>query len=152
MMIMHVVIAKAGTSVPAMNSGRHHDPSMYMPLLSQAERVSVVFPVAVAVTVTVTLTVTALLLLLTVTVDATDSIVDAWGHADEATTRRSQLEQAGSLEPTLPFGVTMIARAWQDNWLCEIASRFHQDSGLGCGPSGHGVQQTELANGQAEEL
>ena len=60
-------------------------------------------------------------------------------HADEATTRRSHLEQAGSLEPTLPFGVTMIAKAWRDNWMCEIASRFHQDSGLGCGPAGHGV-------------
>ncbi len=49
----------------------------------------------------------------------------------------------------LPFGVTMIAAAWRDDWLCEIASRFHEASGLGCGPTGHevGLHSGKLVNG-----
>lgn len=72
--------------------------------------------------------------------------------ADESAKRRDHLEQTGNPEPVLPFGVTMIANAWRDDWLCEIASRFHQASGLGCGPAGHGVdpQQAKLtANGHS---
>lgn len=62
---------------------------------------------------------------------------------------RDHLEQIGNPQPVLPFGVTMVAAAWRDDWLCEIASRFHEASGLGCGPTGHGVglHQGKLANG-----
>ena len=66
--------------------------------------------------------------------------------ADDTAKRRDHLEQTGNPTPLLPFGVTLIAPAWRDNWLCEIASRLHQASGLGCGPAGH-VQKAPLANG-----
>ena len=50
---------------------------------------------------------------------------------------------AGSKGPEealhLPFGVTLLAPAWHDESLWKIAQRFHEDSGLGCGPQGHGV-------------
>lgn len=69
--------------------------------------------------------------------------------SEESAERRNHLEQTGNPQPVLPFGVTMIAAAWRDDWLCEIASRFHEASGLGCGPTGHGVglHQGKLANG-----
>ena len=73
------------------------------------------------------------------------------GLADESARRRDHLEETGNSQPMLPFGVTMIATAWRDDWLCEIASRFHQATGLGCGPRGHraGTQSPVLANGHA---
>ena len=154
---MRMMIAKAGTTMTAINVGWHHASAMYMPSLFQAGSVSVVVHVAITVTVTITVMfIVAVTVHVTVTVAViatatATAIANMYGNADEATTRRSHLEQAGSLEPTLPFGVTMIAKAWQDNWLCEIASRFHQDSGLGCGPAGHGVQQSEPANGHQAE-
>ncbi|KAK9834472.1 hypothetical protein WJX74_002417 [Apatococcus lobatus] len=47
---------------------------------------------------------------------------------------------AGSPEALhLPFGVTLLAPAWHDESLWKIAQCFHEDSGLGCGPAGHGV-------------
>ena len=143
-----MVIAKAGTTQTAVSVEWLYALAMQVPSLSQAESVNVVVAVvavavAGAVTITTTATATATTTATataTATVDATaTATVHVYGDADEATTRRSHLEQAGSLEPTLPFGVTMIAKAWRDNWLCEIASRFHQDTGLGCGPAGHGV-------------
>ena len=72
-------------------------------------------------------------------------------YADETARRRDHLEQSGNPQPKLPFGVTMISTAWRDDWLCEIASRFHQASGLGCGPVGHGIekQQPALADGHS---
>ncbi len=39
----------------------------------------------------------------------------------------------------LPFGVTLLARGWQDEWLWGLAASMHRASGLGCGPEGHGV-------------
>ena len=72
--------------------------------------------------------------------------------ADEACARQQHLQQTGLLEPELPFGVTLVATAWRDEWLCEIASRLHAASGLGCGPKGHHVtpyRQTQIANGHA---
>lgn len=72
--------------------------------------------------------------------------------ADEACARQQHLQQTGPSEPELPFGVTLIATAWRDEWLCEIASRLHAASGVGCGPKGHRVtpyRQTQIANGHA---
>ncbi|KAA6421491.1 MAG: allophanate hydrolase [Trebouxia sp. A1-2] len=71
---------------------------------------------------------------------------------EESARRQAHLEQTGNPQPELPFGVTMIAAAWRDDWLCEIASRFHAASGLGCGPTGHGVglHQGKLANGHVD--
>lgn len=73
--------------------------------------------------------------------------------ADEATARQQHLEQTGLAQPKLPFGVTFISTAWRDEWLCKIASRFHEATGLGCGPEGHHVtpfRQSPLVNGSAK--
>ncbi|KAL6746693.1 amidase signature domain-containing protein [Haematococcus lacustris] len=48
--------------------------------------------------------------------------------------RASQQPQA-----VLPFGVTLLSRAWRDEWLWQVADAMHQASGLGCGPQGHGT-------------
>lgn len=45
----------------------------------------------------------------------------------------------GPLKVTLPFGVTLLATAWQDEWLWEVAAAMEAASGLSCGPAGHGV-------------
>lgn len=39
-----------------------------------------------------------------------------------------------STNPTLPFGVTLLAQAWQDEWVWKVASRYHNATGVGCGP------------------
>lgn len=36
--------------------------------------------------------------------------------------------------PSLPFGVTILAEAWQDEWVWKVASRYHNAAGVGCGP------------------
>ena len=46
---------------------------------------------------------------------------------------------SGSGPVTLPFGVTLLAAGWQDEWLWGVAASLHRASGLGCGPAGHGV-------------
>lgn len=40
---------------------------------------------------------------------------------------------------TLPFGVTLLAPGWRDEWLWGVAAKMQQLAGLGCGPLGHGV-------------
>ena len=54
--------------------------------------------------------------------------------------RRCELLRAtGNSTPWLPFGVTLVGPAWSDAYLWKIAADMHKQSGLGCGPSGHGV-------------
>jgi hypothetical protein len=45
--------------------------------------------------------------------------------------------QGGGQRVTLPFGVTLLAGGWRDEWLWGIAAAMHRESGLGCGPAGH---------------
>lgn len=45
----------------------------------------------------------------------------------------------GPLKVTLPFGVTLLAAGWRDEWLWEVAAALESAAGLGCGPAGHGV-------------
>ena len=62
------------------------------------------------------------------------------GAAGEVAQRAKHLAATGNPAPVLPFGVTLIGPAWSDDALWEIAAAFHADTGLGCGPEGHGVQ------------
>lgn len=62
------------------------------------------------------------------------------GAAGEVAQRAQHLAATGNPAPVLPFGITLIGPAWSDDALWEVAAAFHADSGLGCGPEGHGVQ------------
>jgi allophanate hydrolase len=46
----------------------------------------------------------------------------------------------GPLRVALPFGVTLLAPAWRDEWLWGVAAAMEKAAGLGCGPQGHGVE------------
>jgi len=50
----------------------------------------------------------------------------------------------GAQAVTLPFGVTLLAGAWRDEWLWGIAERLERAAGLGCGPDGHGVTPVKV--------
>ena len=60
--------------------------------------------------------------------------------AGEVAQRGQHLAETGNPAPVLPFGITLIGPAWSDDTLWEIAAAYHADTGLGCGPEGHGVQ------------
>ena len=62
------------------------------------------------------------------------------GTAGEEARRAQHLAATGNPAPVLPFGVTLIGPAWSDDALWEVAAAFHANTGLGCGPEGHGVQ------------
>ena len=58
----------------------------------------------------------------------------------ELVARRAKLlESTGNAQPVLPFGVTLLGPTWSDEMLWTHARSFHEASGLGCGPKGHGV-------------
>ena len=50
----------------------------------------------------------------------------------------------GPMEVTLPFGVTLLAPAWKDEWVWQVAAAVEKASGLGCGPEGHGVRPVRV--------
>lgn len=43
------------------------------------------------------------------------------------------------LQVALPFGVTLLAPAWWDEWLWGVGAQMAGAVKLGCGPVGHGV-------------
>ena len=57
----------------------------------------------------------------------------------EVLRRARILEETGNSRPHLPFGVTLIGPAWTDEFLWEIAAKYHAKTGLECGPTGHNV-------------
>ena len=57
--------------------------------------------------------------------------------AGEAKQRGEYLAASGNPTPKLPFGVTFIANSWLDEWLWGLAERYHDVTGLGCGPHEH---------------
>jgi allophanate hydrolase len=60
--------------------------------------------------------------------------------AGTGATRAGRLVASGGPQSVvLPFGVTLLAGAWRDEWLWGIAERLEAAAGLGCGPEGHGV-------------
>eukprot|EP00879_Flechtneria_rotunda_P022533 GHRR01023789.1.p1 GENE.GHRR01023789.1~~GHRR01023789.1.p1 ORF type:complete len:423 (+),score=144.74 GHRR01023789.1:210-1478(+) len=61
--------------------------------------------------------------------------------AASAAPRADRLASSGGpLQITLPFGVTLLAPAWRDEFLWEVAVAMEAKSGLKCGPEGHGVK------------
>ncbi|GMH41211.1 hypothetical protein BSKO_09121 [Bryopsis sp. KO-2023] len=62
------------------------------------------------------------------------------GEGDENLPRYSHLangDRDTTTSPLLPFGITLLASAWSDKWLWDIAAKFQDATGLGCGPKGH---------------
>ncbi|KAF5834987.1 hypothetical protein DUNSADRAFT_8044 [Dunaliella salina] len=59
--------------------------------------------------------------------------------ADAAAVRERafHLAQTGATRVALPFGVTILAGAWKDEWVAHVAQKMQEASGLGCGPEGH---------------
>ena len=39
----------------------------------------------------------------------------------------------------MPFGVTLLAPSWTDEYVADIAAAFEKATGLKAGPLGHGV-------------
>lgn len=67
------------------------------------------------------------------------SYVELFAGSKEILRRARILEETGNSRPHLPFGVTLIGPAWTDEFLWEIAAKYHAKSGLECGPAGHNV-------------
>ena len=53
--------------------------------------------------------------------------------------RRKLLHATGNAAPVLPFGVTLLGAAWNDEFLWDVAEALYKASGLTNGPAGHGV-------------
>lgn len=48
---------------------------------------------------------------------------------------------SSTAQVALPFGVTLLAPAWWDEWLWGIGARLAEAARRGCGPEGHGVAE-----------
>ncbi|PNW79614.1 hypothetical protein CHLRE_08g360100v5 [Chlamydomonas reinhardtii] len=70
---------------------------------------------------------------------AYDAAVLAEGASEEERKRAAHLAATGPTAVTLPFGVTLLAKAWRDDWLWGVAAKMEAAAGLRCGPAGHGV-------------
>lgn len=66
--------------------------------------------------------------------------------------RAQHLAASGNPTPVLPFGVTLLSKAWKDEYLWGHASRFHKASGLGCGPAGHQLQPFQTRQHSEQDL
>ncbi|GLC42946.1 hypothetical protein PLESTB_000289000 [Pleodorina starrii] len=72
-------------------------------------------------------------------------------NASEAERRRAaHLAATGPTRVTLPFGVTLITKAWRDEWLWGVAAKMERLAGLKCGPVGHGVTPVAAAAEEAQ--
>jgi allophanate hydrolase len=59
--------------------------------------------------------------------------------------RAARLAASGGPQAVaLPFGVTLLAAAWRDEWVWGVAERLEAASGLSCGPAGHGVTPVRM--------
>lgn len=57
-----------------------------------------------------------------------------------ARARTAHLASTGPTAVKLPFGVTLLSKGWQDEWVWKVAAKMEAAAGLKCGPAGHGVQ------------
>jgi allophanate hydrolase len=60
-------------------------------------------------------------------------------HAS-VTDRAEHLSNTGNPTATVPFGITLLAAAWTDSYVAEVASAYEKSTGLKAGPHGHGVK------------
>ncbi|PSC69624.1 allophanate hydrolase [Micractinium conductrix] len=61
------------------------------------------------------------------------------GDAPEQRRRAEHLAATGNTSPVMPFGVTLLAPSWTDEYVADIAAAFEKATGLKAGPLGHGV-------------
>ncbi|KAL4513659.1 hypothetical protein Ndes2526A_g04990 [Nannochloris sp. 'desiccata'] len=54
--------------------------------------------------------------------------------------RAEHLANTGNPTATVPFGITLLAPAWTDHYVAEIAAAYEKATGLKAGPQGHGVK------------
>lgn len=54
--------------------------------------------------------------------------------------RAEHLTATGNPTAVVPFGITMLAPAWTDQYVAEVASAYEKATGLKAGPEGHGVK------------
>ncbi|KAL4858302.1 Allophanate hydrolase [Chlorella vulgaris] len=64
---------------------------------------------------------------------------DAATTGPEQQRRQELLAATGNPSPVLPFGITLLAPSWTDEYVAGIAAAFEKASGLQAGPRGHGV-------------
>ncbi|GIL80104.1 hypothetical protein Vretifemale_9289 [Volvox reticuliferus] len=68
-----------------------------------------------------------------------DSAALSEGASEAERRRAAHLAATGPTSVTLPFGITLLTKAWRDEWLWGIAAKLEALAGLKCGPVGHGV-------------
>jgi allophanate hydrolase len=54
--------------------------------------------------------------------------------------RAEHLANTGNPTATVPFGITLLAPAWTDSYVAEVAAAYEKATGLKAGPHGHGVK------------
>ncbi|KAI7838879.1 hypothetical protein COHA_007345 [Chlorella ohadii] len=64
---------------------------------------------------------------------------DAAAEAEQQR-RQQHLTATGNPTPVLPFGITLLAAAWTDEYVAGLAAAYQQTTGLKAGPLGHGVE------------
>ncbi|EFJ41617.1 hypothetical protein VOLCADRAFT_98357 [Volvox carteri f. nagariensis] len=73
-----------------------------------------------------------------------DAAVLSEDASEAERSRAAHLAATGPTSVTLPFGVTLLTRAWRDEWLWSLAAKMEALAGLKCGPAGHGVTPPEV--------
>lgn len=61
------------------------------------------------------------------------------GATGEQRRRAEHLAATGNASPVLPFGITLLAPAWTDEYVAGIGAAYEKATGLQAGPLGHGV-------------
>ncbi|KAL4458329.1 hypothetical protein ABPG75_013194 [Micractinium tetrahymenae] len=69
--------------------------------------------------------------------------------AEEQQQRAEHLAATGNANPVLPFGITLLAPSWTDEYVASIAAAYEKATGLQAGPLGHGV--TPYRSQQAQQ-
>lgn len=69
--------------------------------------------------------------------------------ADEQRRRAEHLAATGNPSPVLPFGITLLAPSWTDEYVAGIAAAYEKATGLQAGPLGHCV--TPYRSQQAQQ-
>lgn len=60
------------------------------------------------------------------------------GGGEEAA-RREHLAATGNPSPVVPFGITLLAPSWMDEYVAGVAAAYQAATGLKAGPLGHSV-------------